>query len=106
METIAAHALVGEAAWKRVDRSDLRLRLVERSIEAGDLRQRRMELRECGNGGEVMGLVQRRERNEASEFGNDLGVDQHRALIEQPAMDDAMARRDQLMLREAPFQPA
>ena len=50
--------------------------------------------------------MQRGERNEAGEFSDDLGVDPHRPLVDRTAMNDAMPRRDQTVLRETMFKPA
>ena len=40
--------------------------------------------------GEIVWLVQRRERNERGEFGNDLVVQKHRRRIVGPSMNNAV----------------
>ena len=80
MEPVAPNALFGEPARQREGGSDLRLGMVKRRIETGDLRQGRVQLRDRRDGGEMMRLMQRSERNEASQFGNDLSVDPYRPL--------------------------
>jgi hypothetical protein len=80
--------------------------MVERGIEARDLRQRRMELRQRRDGGQVMWLVEWRKRNEAGELSDDCGVDPHWRLVGRAAMDDPMSSCDQAELREATIEPA
>ena len=43
VESVAPNAVVGETARQREGGSDLRLGVVKGGVEAGDLRQRRME---------------------------------------------------------------
>ena len=60
-----------------------------------------MQFRDGRDGGEIMRLVQRRERHKLRQFGDDLRVDPHRLVIDRPAMHDAMAGGDHLVLSES-----
>ena len=100
MESVAPDSLVGQAARQREGGSDLRLGVVKGGVEAGDLRQCRMEFCNCRDGGEMMRLMQRRQWDEAGQFGDHLGIDTHRPLVARPAMHDAVPGRDQLVVRE------
>ena len=55
-----------------------------------------MQLRQRRDGGEVMRLMQRRQRNERRQLGDDRGIDANRRGIARSAMHHAMAGRDQL----------
>src|ERR1700726_486896 len=60
--------LVGEAVKsQRESRRNLRLGMVEGGVEAGDLGQFRVQLRDSGNGRQIVGLMQRRQRNETAQ---------------------------------------
>ena len=65
MEAIAAGiALLEHAPWKRQQLCHPRLRAVEAVVEASDLRQCRMQLGQRLDGRQVVGKVQRKERDE------------------------------------------
>ena len=80
MKSVAPDAFVGQAPRQRKVGGDFRLRAVKGGVEAGDLRQRRMKFRKRRDGGEVMRLMQRRQRNEAGQLRDHLGIDAHRPV--------------------------
>ena len=65
-------------------------------IETGDLRQRREVAQERPDRREVMRLMQRRQRGVALQPRHHRMIDQHRACMVRPAMDDAMADGDRV----------
>ena len=67
---------------------------MESGVEAGDLRRRREGLHRRLDPGEIVRLVQRRERNEPLKLRDRGLVDQHRLDEIRPAVHDAMADRD------------
>ena len=66
MKSVPPDALGGEPARQRERGGDLRLRMVKSRVEAGDLRQCGVEFRDGSDGGEVVGLMERGQRNEAA----------------------------------------
>ncbi len=66
MEPVSSNALGGEPARQRKGGGDLRLRMVEGGVEACDLRQCGVKLRERIDSGKVMRLMERRQRDEAA----------------------------------------
>src|SRR5664279_3946313 len=75
MKAIATDALIMETARQREHRCDVRLRMVEGRIEAGDLRQRRMQARHRFDRQDGMRLMQRRQRNERAQSRDDICID-------------------------------
>ena len=59
-----------------------------------------MKLCKCRDGGEVMRLMQRRQRNEAGQLGDHLRIDANRRRVAHPAMHHAVAGCDQFLVRE------
>ena len=85
MESVAAHAGVVQRARNRETPRAIGPLRVERGVETGDLRQLRITLAQAADRGEVVGLVQRRERIErfeAIEHGTTPSGVHHRRLID------------------------
>ena len=82
MKPVPPDALGGEPTRQRERGGDFRLRMMERGVEARDLRQCGVKLREGSDGGEVMGLMERGQRNEAAQLGGHRRVDKNRRGIE------------------------
>ena len=66
VEAVAAHAFVVIGARQREGVGHERMAAMEGGVEAGDLRDRRKGLHRRFDAGDVVRLVQRRERDEAS----------------------------------------
>jgi hypothetical protein len=81
-------------------------RLATKEPPPANLWQVWIKLRECRYSGEVMGLMERRQRNEAAQFGDHRGVDTNRGGIQRSAMHHPVSGRDQPMVLKAGFQPA
>jgi len=80
---------------------------VEGGVEAGDLRQFGAAREQCVDRRQIIGLVQRSERNVALEMRQHLGVHLHGAVVVGAAMHDAMANGDEIdLLRRAQPVPA
>src|SRR5207253_2818893 len=75
VKAVALDALLGEPARQRERRRDVRLGRVERGVEAGDLRDLRVQPRERADRLEIVGLMQRRERNQLLEIAQYLWRD-------------------------------
>ena len=102
VEAVAADALVVEGARQGVAVGMRGVAAVEGGVEAGDLRHgpgRSPSTRRIG--GEVVRLVQRRQRLERGEPGEDVGVDQHGAVEVGAAVHDAVADGAELDAAEA-----
>ena len=69
---------------------------MKRGIEAGDLRQLRPALEQQADRREVVRLMQRRERHELFEHGDDIGVEPHRLRILHAAVHHPVADRREL----------
>src|ERR1700744_5910743 len=68
MKAIATHALVVIGARQRVGVVDERMAAVESGVEARDLRRGRESLHRRFDAGDIMRLVERRERDERLQF--------------------------------------
>ena len=66
----------------------------------------RVKLREGSDGGKIMGLMERRQRNEAAQLVDDRRIDTDGRGIERSAMHHAMPGRDEAMVVELAFDPA
>ena len=66
VKPVPPDALGGEPARQRERRGDLGLRMMKGRVEARDLRQCGVKLREGVDGGKVVGLMERCQRNEAA----------------------------------------
>ena len=82
MKPIPPDTLGREPTRQREGGGDLSLRMVEGGVEARDLRQCGVKLREGSDGGKVMGLMERCQRNEAAQLNDHRRVDTNRRGIE------------------------
>src|SRR5450631_2094139 len=64
VKPVPPDALGGQPAWQRERGSNLSLSVMKSRVEASDLRQSRVKLCEGVDGGKVMGLMERGQRNE------------------------------------------
>ncbi len=92
MKAVPAYAFVGETARQAEQLGQSGLAVVERGVEAGDLRDLRRRLLDRLDDREVEGLVQRRQRFERMQIGQHLGVDadgrrKARAAVHDPVSD-------------------
>ena len=106
VKPVPPDALGSEPARQRERGGDLGLGMMESRVEAGDLRQSGVKLCEGVDGGKVMGLMERGQRNEAAQLGGHRRIDQDRRSIKRSAMHHPMSGRDQLMVKIVGFQPA
>ena len=93
VEAVAANAGVAELARQGEGLRDVRLAAMERRVEAGDLRKMRRRGGDRLDRRKVVRLVQRRQRHQAGELGQNVGIDARRRGELHAAMDDAMAER-------------
>ncbi len=106
VEAIAPHAFVVIGARQGEGVGHERMSAMEGGVEAGDLRDRRKGLHSRFDAGDVVGLVQRRERDQAPELRQHLAVDQDRLGKIRPAVHDAMADRRYRIVMAGVLQPA
>jgi hypothetical protein len=106
VEAVAPDSLVGQVARQRVSGGEFRLRAVEGGVETRHLRQLGVKFRKRRDGVEVVRLMQRRQRNQAGQFVDDIRIDANRAGIVRSAMHDAVPGCDQLPVGKARFEPA
>jgi hypothetical protein len=81
VEAVAAHALGGDGARQGEQLRDFGLAAVEGGVEAGHLRHAGQRGAERVDAGQVVRLVQRRQRNEAAQFVDHGGIE-HRSGCE------------------------
>ena len=93
MKAVAAHALVVIGAGQGVGVVDERMAAMEGGVEAGDLRRRRERLPRRLDAGDVVRLVERRERDQRPQLRERRLVDQDRGGVIRPSVDDAVADR-------------
>src|SRR5215471_10583682 len=98
MEAVTLHPLLLVAARQPEPARAIVHCLVERGVEAGDLRDVRLQSRTSANGREIMRLVQRSERLQFAKPLHDAIVDTNRRFELGAAMDDAVADRLQLAM--------
>jgi hypothetical protein len=79
--------------------------MVKSRVEAGNLRQCRMKLCERIDGGKIMGLMQRRQRNKVTQLREHRRIDEHRRHIERPAMHHPMSSHRKPVILKMAFQP-
>ncbi len=94
MKTVAAHATLGKCMRKCERLRHRWLAVMERRVEARDLRQLRRAGKERLDRRQVVRLVQRRERNVFFEPRNHRGVETDRLDEFQSAVHDAVPDRD------------
>jgi hypothetical protein len=90
VKTVAAHALVIKAFWDGIMVRDRAVPAMERGVEAGNLPQMRKTRENGTDRGEVVRLVQRRERSIALLTGEHLGIHQNRTVVIGTAVHDAV----------------
>src|SRR4051794_17364071 len=86
--------------------SDRRLSSMKARIEACDLRHVGQTLRNCFDGTDVVGLVQRGERRQGAEFSQHLWCYDSRARVKRPTMHNAMPNTHHLRATIHRFQPS
>ena len=79
--------------------------MVEGGVKTRDLRQIRVKICDGRDGGKIMGLMKRRQRNELTQLVNHRGIDTYRRSIDRSTMDDAMPGRDQAIVGNWRFHP-
>jgi hypothetical protein len=95
VEAVAANAVVVKAARQREPVGELGMAAVERGIEAGHLRQLRLDRGDRPDAAEIVRLMQRRERTERLELGEHRGRDAHWRCELGAAMHDAVTDPEQ-----------
>ena len=93
MKAIASDALLIERVGQRKGLLDLGSGSVEGGIETGHLRQFGIEGHCHFDGREIVRLVQRRERHQLLQLGEQFRRDTGGSGVVQTAMDDAVAER-------------
>src|ERR1035437_2903734 len=106
MKPVPPDTLGRKPTRQREGGGDVRLCMVEGGVEARDLRQCGVKLREGNDGGKVMGLMEWCQRNEAAQISGHRRVNTNRRGIDRSAMHHPMSGRDQSMLLKVAFQPA
>ena len=106
VEAVAADAVVVEPARQGVPVGDLGVGAVERGIEARDLGQLGPEPGDRADAGEIVRLVQRRERHERGQLLEHRWTHPHRPGVVDAAMHHPMADADQRRVTELLAQPA
>ena len=84
MKPVTLHAAATDVARQRNHFRNRRLAAVEARVEARDLRHAREPLRRCLDRSEIVGLVQRGQRDERSEFGKYFRRDDRRTDVRGP----------------------
>ena len=100
-----AHSGIAHVLRQCVDLRHLRHRSMERSVEAGDLRQARERLGERPRAAHVEGLVRRFHRRQRVEVVQHVALDPHRCLETRAAEHHAVAGRHHLHVGDVGFQP-
>lgn len=96
MEAVAADTFGVKVFRYREVIGDRAMRAMKRGIEAGDLRQIRPARKHRTYRRQIVGLVQRRERNVTLEMREHLRVDQDRSIVFGTAVNNAVADRDEI----------
>ena len=78
VEAVTTDALVVEPPRQREPVGELRMTAVERGVEAGHLRQVGLDRGDRADAGEIVRLMQRRERTERLQLGEHRRTDAHR----------------------------
>ena len=100
MEAVAAEAGLVKLRRQRESLGDVRVRPVERRVEAGHLRNLGSALEQGGDRREVVKLVQRRQRDELLQRFEDTHVRADRRGKLEAAVDDPVADPDELVVAE------
>jgi hypothetical protein len=100
VEAVAPHSRVVQLAGKGEHLRELRLSAMERRVEARHLGQVGPALEQEPDRRQVVGLVQRGERNELRQVFEHRAVDAHRFGVPEPAVHDAVPDARELQLAE------
>ena len=100
VEAVAAHAAVGDRARQGEGLRHLRLGAMERGVEAGHLGQLGCALHQRPDRGEVVRLVQGRERNVLFQRREHGCIDANGSGVGKPAVDDAVADADEALFAQ------
>ena len=95
VEAVAADAVVVEPARQGEPVGELGMAAVEGGIEAGDLRQLGLDRGDRADAGEIVRLMQRRQRAERLEPGEHRRIDAHRRRVVDAAMHHPVADAEQ-----------
>ena len=104
VEAIAVHALRPYGRGQGIHLRQFRLGAMERRVETGNLWECGRQRGDGADGRDVVGLMQRRERHQRFEGGDNLVVHADRRCISRTAVDDTVPHREQLdrwVFREA-----
>jgi hypothetical protein len=88
VKAIALDAGIVELRRQRESLGHVRIRAMERRVEARDLGKLRRAFEQSGHRRQVVGLMERRQRDEALESLDRLGLDSHRRHELQAPVDD------------------
>ena len=102
MESVPSYALSIEPLRESIMVGQRAMTAVKGGIEAGDLRKAGAAREQRSNGRQVIGLVERRQRNIALKLRYDVGVQQHWLVVVRPAVDHSMTDRSDLDLANGP----
>ena len=105
VEAVASDALVVKAARQREDVVDEGMVAVKGGVEAGDLLHMRPGLARGEDAGDVVRLMQRRERRQLFQAAQHLVGDDHGLRKINAAMDDAVPGGDHFGVREGALAP-
>ena len=93
MKSVPAHALIVIGARQGEGVIHKRMAAVEGSVETGDLRRCREGLHRRFDAGNVVGLMERRKRDQGAQPREDRVVDQRRVDQVRPSVHDPMTDR-------------
>ncbi len=91
METVALHPGIPNLPRERDQVRNGGMAAVKAGVEASDLRHVRQTLEDRFDGGEVVRLMERSQRDQLVELLQDLPGHDHRSGVARPSVDDAMA---------------
>ena len=97
MKAVPAHAAIGDRPGQRERLRHRRRAAVEGRVEARHLRQLRLALEQRPDRGQIVRLVQRRERNVLFERRQDRRIHAHGLRVLEPAVHHAVADARQAM---------
>jgi len=106
MKAVTAHPLFRHAPRKSEVCRLSWLGVVKGRVETGNLCHSRVQSRKRFDGRHVMGLMQRRQRDEPAQFRDDIGIDPNGSREASTAMHDPVPGRDDVAARELLLDPA
>ena len=95
METVAADAVIVEAARQGEHVIDERVAAMKRGVEAADLRHLGIDRKGGAHRGKIVRLVQRGERRKRVEPRDPVRIELDRGAVIEPAVNDPVADRGQ-----------